>query len=334
MKPGQVMYKSRNITDFFKPFAQPISAKRLREDDNIENSLSASARTRSKSPKTEGSATAGRQSANTSSNLSSSSLSSLNSDPLSQDNYHLDLTAQTGRSKGCKSTGQNDNGPFEGILTSSQRVLKNGEIMIRNSDDESDSEVSLGDLDQLLAPRNPILKSSPPHESDFLSNNVGNKAPHAQERIVTERTRSRGLRRRSRPPESLPVMTKYKFSLDSLVAQAERDDAAEAGALHAKLMAEELDVQRAIRNSKASQTCESKSNIDEGLLASMVENEGDGEVFERLVLAIQRTEALHQEKSWLFFDPTDHGQPYEPREIPHLEDKFKWHKILNGLQMR
>ena len=333
MKLNQVMYKSRNITDFFKPFVQPASSKRLREDDNNLEDVLVLARPRSKSPKTEGLASVTRENSDLCSLHTTSSLSSLNSDVLSQDGHLVGAVTHHESREASETVRQDSNSSRGPFLSSSQRVVRKGEVVIRNSDDESDSDMSLGDLDDLLDRRKPTPRSSST-EYDLPLNDSTIRSQHVHKNPIASRTRNGGLRSKARTPQPLPVIPKYRFSLDSLVAQAEKDDAAEAGAKQARILVEELCEQRVTNKSTDNQTWETKGNLDEGLLASMVDSKGDGEIFDRLLHAIQRTEALHQEKSWSFFDPTEYSQSYEFGELPQFELKHRWQKIMNGLQLR
>lgn len=326
------MHKTRNITDFFKPFAQPPAKKRLREDDKTSpDKIFGRQRTCSKSPRVGDAETATSLPSNLPSSSLTSSLTSLDSDVRSEEEEEDEATnvlRETDRMPVTASFGTSSSqGP---VLTNSQRVMRKGQVMIKNSDDESDSGTSLDDLDELLNLARQTVDSSPPIETDPLPSTSSNQKRLTPVNCVTGRTRSGRDKDPVKPVNILPVMPKYKFSLQSLIAQAEEDDAAEASAMHAKEIVDALDEHRAVREAKHGPARGNNGNASEGLLVSVMEKRGEGESIDRLVQAIQRTEALHQEKSWSFFASAEPISPFKIVDFPLLESLGTWDTILHG----
>lgn len=325
------MYKTRNITDFFKPFAQPPSKKRLREDGRTSlDKVFACERPRSKSPRIIKAETAASIPLTLPSSSLTSSLTSLDSDARSEEEEEGRANNVPRETDGMPvNTSFGLQGP---VLTSSQRVMRKGQVMITNSDDESDSGTSLDDLDELLNLTRHNVPSSPSTEADLPPSTSMKKRRSSEERRVG-RTRSGKCKNIAQLPDALPVMPKYKFSLQSLIAQAEEDEAAETGAIQAKEIVDALDEQRAAREAKHGPVGRNhgKESASEGLLVSLREKKGEVESIDRLVQAIQRTEALHQERSWSFFTSAEPTSPHEIADFPRSDSLGIWHDILNGL---
>ena len=168
-------------------------------------------------------------------------------------------------------------------------MIKNGEVMIKNSDGESDSDSSLEDPEQLLRGYGNRHKPSPLTDSD-----LSRRATPAQ-RV----TRSMNASEKSVLKE-LPALPKYRFSLGTLIAQAEKDGAAEAGVERAIRLAEELDRKRTTLEERMI-VDRLSDGINTDALASIIKKEDPDDV-DKLLQAIQRTEALQFKKSWHFLD--------------------------------
>ena len=277
----QIMYKNRNITDFFKPFAHPRLPKRPRESDEVEH-ISVPISGRSASPNQEATALPA--------NNSSSSLTSLDDDdPIECDSETIPQCAAESAMKNVET-----NGP---LLASSQRIMRNGQVMIQNSEGESDSDDSLADIDVILATRRPASPTSLSTDPGILSRSMGRSA-RSDRRNETGRSTRRLKTERFTPP--LPKTIKYKYSLESLVAQAKKNDAAEAETAQARQLIGTLDDQRAALEVKLSK-CKEDLDVNKGLLATVVENHGGDDNIDRLMHAIERTEALHTQITWSFF---------------------------------
>ena len=297
------MYRNRNITDFFKPFAHPRLAKRPREPDDFEH-ISVPLPRRSASPKLEATTLPA--------NNSSSSLSSFDNDGLIEDGL--------GKGRQCtvEPAGESveTNGP---LLASSQRVTRNGQVIIQNSEGESDSDDSLANIDEILAARRPASHPSPltdPSARSDRRNGIGRLTG----RLKTERLT---------PP--LPMTTKYTFSLELLVAQAKKNDAAEAETAQARRLIGTLDDQRAALEVKLSK-CHDDLDLNKGLLAAVVESHGGDDNIDRLMHAIERTEALHTQMSWSFFHsaPPKHGTI--TKDLQSVEATGCLDSVIQGMQ--
>lgn len=322
----QIMYKNRNITDFFKPFANPRPPKRPREDDNGENST-ASPEPPSHSPRLAAAEQVLPFHSSPPKSSQTSALTSLRSDGSTiRDLEGMDEPPESPIKAALESFGSN--GP---ILASSQRIMRNGEVMIRNSDDESDSDVSLDDIDDLLAARKkPVSHSSPPTEPDLPSVPLPTQTPARPNRRsgIARSTRSAKAGRRLdiSPP-------KHKFSLDALVAQAEAHDAAQAGIEKARQLIGASDERRMALESKLN---ESKGNtdIDTSLLTSIAkehgEKEGKEDFIDKLMQAIERTEALERPETWSFFERTSAHPAPELPEFPLVDRRNPLYRVLNS----
>ena len=281
--------KNGAITNFFKPFAKPLPSKRARDETDAAHPAMIEER-RSKSPRLPENPRRSTRDRTLSDVPSSSTLSSLGSDETIEAPSEIYRPSRKDQTATLPAVSSQSLVSSDHTLPSSQRVTRNGEVMIKNSDGESDSDSSLEDPDELLRSyRNPN-KSSPLTEPDL---------PHRAS-LAQRVTRSMNSSRKAIPKE-LPALPKYKFSLGALIANAKKDDAAEAEVERALHLAKELDRKRATLeevvngNKRAIGT-----NAEE--LASMMKNE-DSDDISRLVQAIQRTEALQFKKSWYFLEP-------------------------------
>ena len=206
------------------------------------------------------------------------------------------------------------------VLTSSQRIVRKGEVMIRNSDDESDS--SLEDLDDLIA-RNPSKNSPPPpacNLSDSFSNSeVGKHAENVKKQRI-------GVSAQAEKPASLhcsalPAIPKpYKFSLELLAKERKQHEAGKESVAHALSLIESYDKRKASRNEK-SRVLDQRDTLEADLMTKLVRSEEDGDNVGRLQTAIRRTEALQYSQSWSFFE--DHPDfPLQHRVVfPAIEDQ-------------
>lgn len=214
------------------------------------------------------------------------------------------------------------------LLTSSQRIVKNGEVMIRNSDDESDS--SLEDLDDIIA-RNPS-KDSPPLPACNLGDSCSNIEAGKHARNVKKQRI--GISAQDEKPASLhcsalPVIPKpHKFSLELLAKEKKQHEADKVSVAHALSLMESYDQRKASRNEK-SRVLDQKDTLEADLMTKLVKSEEDGDNVGRLQIAIRRTEALQYSQSWSFFE--DHlGSPLQHRAgFPAIEDQ-RLRQVLNA----
>ncbi len=304
------VYKSSNITDFFKPFSQPRQAKRPFPEDDIQH-FQPSRKSRSSTPPSFQRPLPIRSCENTPSK------------PLARVD-DLSVTDQLPL--------PSSQGP---ILTSSQRVVKNGEVVVTNSDDEgSDSDASLGDIDELLRARRPPAEqvSSPLTEPDSTVLTPDRQSSPEHEAATTAIRRSaRGINAVKKPTagEELPVTPKYRFDLESLVKQSKKDETSEEGMARARSFLATLEKVEASAATEEGKNANRKGPLDAGLIASVMNKESDENDTKRLMLAIERTEALQQDLSWSFFEDEQQTSGNEPEPFPHATCE-KWNGILNG----
>ena len=205
-------------------------------------------------------------------------------------------------------------------LMSSQRVMKNGEVMIRNSDDESDSASSLEDLDDLLLleGRNPQRESSCP-EPQVPASPLDRNAGDGRRMSTRRRTKSEKVATPLRPAP--PVQSnKYKFDLESLARHRKQEEAsvkdiARANAILGSLKQQETS---ACGNGGPAYT---KGPLDSIFIDVVMKGHGDEDEVSRLKAAIQRTEALHHGTSWSFFDEQAEEPLFEQLDFPTVEDE-------------
>ena len=316
------MNKCRNITDFFKPSASlthPAKRPRLAEEDEDVGDSIVLARPSPKSPKIHMPPSSEQHSLKDS--PTSSALTSIGSDS-SADYPSAASTRTVGVQTAPSTTHTQSSGSHTSqgpVLLSSQRVTRHGQTVIKNSDDDSDSDESLEDLDEILSIRKTARISSPPTEPDLPP--------------VPSPTQSEARTRRGRPSKNvntpLPVVPKYKISLDTLVAHAVNDDAAEADVVEARHRVASLDRQRAALEARVGDG-QIDGSVDKKLLTSMVSHDGDNENIDRLMHAIERTEALQFQKSWSFFDPTRVMDIPQQKDFPIFRQEALWKEVAGS----
>lgn len=327
------MSKRSNITHFFKPSPHPHSNKRHRPDDALEKSQTFR-RSRSNTPGGEDGVrqknenrevyTGHKAQADRISSDHSNGLDPQSQSPRCGPTSRSSIDASVGRRMEDKEP-PGSQGP---VLTSSQRVVKNGEIMIRNSDDESDSS-SLDDIDELLVARRIAMISPEPleHESaiPLLIKQID------EDMGASTRSRTRGVVPATNPDlsSSHPVLPKYKFSLDSLQQRTNHDRTSEAGTAKARLLLDTFEQQSAEASIDPSKPNRTSAKIDSALLVSVMKEKGEQEDIDRLLIAIRRTEAFHQGKSWSFFDDMQSSSPFKQAEAPMPQDGH-WQGVLTG----
>lgn len=335
------MHNNRNITDFFKPFAQPRTKRLLPEDDPettvVLQSRLAPAKIKSKPGEPIETSTLPEDLLRPSSQLS---LDEKSDSPLSS---ALSSAPPSDVSNAHGSDGEPISTPTRAqfhppssqtpVLASSQRVVRNGEVVIRNSDDESDSDTSLDDIDDILTAHKPPAHSSPPTELDNIyipasrRTTGGNSCGKKRKTRATEH-------RDDLFPSTLPVVPKYKFSLETLVAQARKDDAAEATLAQAQSLLN-MPSQYDIRGDGDGDDQGLRSRgfggkLDAGLMATVMKEQGEENDIERLMNAMKRTEALSQAKVWSFFDAASPRTFSESPPIPVAADRARWQNVLKG----
>ncbi len=315
------MQRSSSITDFFKPFAQPRQHKRpLPHDDSRES------RAIRPSPgvklEVEEAKAMGQEKQATVLEESCGNLPAHIRDDT--------LDAQDAQSSGVNELSNkarmspNMNGPdplgSQGpVLTSSQRVVKNGEVMIRNSEDEaSDSDSSLDDIDDILASKKPAGNAFPPTDLEIPILNLENKSGREGSRTRRKTRGTASAEESSRLP-ALPVMPNYIFSLDSLVKQSKNHKESDTQTAKARLLLQSLEQQEYTTSDGGTRISDKGAKVNEDLVASVMKQHDEDEGVGRLMTAIQRTEALYQGRAWSFFDGNEDVQKLEEGEFPQID---------------
>ena len=323
------MVNKEKITDFFKPFAIASNSKRPRQESESDYTIK-NGRSASKSPRLQDAMNSNDELQD---GLSSSMVSSLT--PLSSSD---DVTPEASDPRRADVSSASHNpyistasDPYESFapgLTSSQRVMKNGQMVVTNSDGDSDSDASLDDVEELLMG---TKHSELPYFTEVPFPTLPFEGRTRQDRTKEMRYRAKEETPTRKAHASTPRlnMPKYKFSIDSLIAQVEKEDAAEAGAQQARLAVRALNNQRKARDSKLGSMKKEEATVEEGLLTSMVKDKDSNEGFDRLMQAIKRTEALHHDKTWLFFDSKPQDSQQSPHSVPNMRGSFQ--TILSGI---
>ena len=227
------------------------------------------------------------------------------------------------------------------LLASSQRVVKHGEVMIRNSDDEeSESDSSLGDIDDLLHFRrqpDPV-PSSPP--TDLGSTTPSLPGPSSPEEIGRTRRQTRAIVRTNTTSDRYAPspQPKYKFDLETLVQRSAKHEKTQAMMSKARETLKSMEKRGFLSAPASGGDSQDNREIDAGMVASALKGRCELNDGEKLMIAIQRTEALQQEKSWSFFERREEDALYEGPTFPmkslkHCAALFKgWSTLLKRLQ--
>lgn len=316
------MYKLKSITDYFKPSTQPRQNKRPPPDDDDERTR-VTRRSRSNTPR------------GTDRISQTNAREKVSREDASQEEKiqegHVNGSVLPCQSPRCESTYNisvigarreeiEPLAPQGPVLTSSQRVVRNGEVMIRNSDDESDC--SLDDIDDLLARKSTVI-SSPPNEPESALPPAAKQRDCQTGASTRSRTRGAGPARTGRSPLQLPT---YEFSLESLRQRSEDDKALQADAAKARKLLDSFDIQT---QNYSNNQLKSRTKVDATLLASVMQDKGEEGEMGRLMTAITRTEAFSQGKTWSFFDNLHGSSTAEQAKFPIPQDT-QWQGLLNG----
>ncbi len=214
-----------------------------------------------------------------------------------------------------------ENVPFQGTSSnaSSDRV-------IQNSDDEGeDSDSSLEDLSALLAAKSSELRAKQAMNGNTPSTPVASRHQASSVNFHTS---------------PLPVLSKYKFDLKSLVSRAENHEAVEASSKRVKAMMASKDDDD--EDMEMSDHAAELAKFPHGaLLGSVVAGRDDLEAH-KVTRAIMRTEATVTEKRWYFFDthskPLEQPQrtPFPTKTVPDtwkkelVDPKTRYHTFVSG----
>ncbi|KAL8950775.1 MAG: hypothetical protein Q9222_003207 [Ikaeria aurantiellina] len=201
------------------------------------------------------------------------------------------------------------------FVTSGQRVVKDGEIVVQDSDDDgSDSDTSLEDLSNLFASRKPIISSS-----RFPSDSK----PIQSSRAIKSDKQNASSGPAIDPSSISTSIPSYKFSLDALLQQNRQSEDSKTSVDNARHLLESMEKQNPPPAERASNT------LDRCLLASVMDDQDDTSHAQRLLVAIERTEAFHQDVVWSFFDEEKEASAIEPADCPLVADPY-WRSIIKG----
>lgn len=312
-----------NITDFFKPFARTRSTKRPSPDDDLSH-VEPPRKSRSLTPRHNYGAEPEQSGPIYSSSIesqhgsspcsSASKLPGSNSAPKqskrdgSLDTSNSDHGQQCAKSLDDQLASMDPAGSQGPLLASSQRIVKNGEVMIRNSDDDgSDSDSSLGDVDDLLRSRrqpDPAVSSPLTDLGSSTPSLTDRSSPGAMDKS-RPRTRATAHKQSTSHQSVLSHPPKYKYDLGTLVQRSVTHEAAEANMSRARKFLESIQQRDASKTSVTDQDLSEKREINAGMVTSALKASSESNTVEKLMMAIHRTEALQQEKSWSFFEEED-----------------------------
>lgn len=204
-------------------------------------------------------------------------------------------------------------------LMNSQRIVKNGEVVIKNSDDDSDSDSSLEDLDDLLLLESRKTQREPPCPELQLPSTSRNRNAVDRYRI-SRRHRTKTDTITVSLNSDLSVQAKrYKFDLETLAKHKKQDDASTEVFSRASAMFRSLDQQK-VSATGARGTASTTGPLDTTFIDLVMKEHGDDDELGRLKAAIQRTEALNHDKMWSFFDEQAEEPLPAQAEFPVSED--------------
>lgn len=149
--------------------------------------------------------------------------------------------------------------------------------------------------------------------------------------LKSERPRDRNPGSFSTPATALP---KYTFSLDSLVDRTEKDAASEAGVARARqaiqLSTAQSDLQHGVDRT-SDPLIEPTNEVDRGLLKSVMDQSTEKGGMQKIMQAMNRTEALNRPKTWSFFHQQAPNLTVERRPLPEeCLSSSGWEAMLKG----
>ena len=212
--------------------------------------------------------------------------------------------------------------------------------MVTNSDDEgSDTDTSLGDIDELLRLRRqpPEQISSPLTEPDssISTPSVRSSSGSEPEADITVhvRTRRRNLVNKQSSLRQSSDAPKYKFDLGSLVKRCQKDEACEEGIARARSLLATLERKDTSALAQDGGHLDEKRRVDADLITFAMKQQGDDSDTKRLMLAIERTEALEEDLSWSFFENDNETSDVHSEACTDAKPK-SWHGALGGMTVR
>lgn len=209
--------------------------------------------------------------------------------------------------------------------SSSRRIVKNGIPAVTNSDSASMSSASsdeeLADFDS-FAPRKK-RKLTPPglDTATGFKLSASSRPTRTSSRLEKEKIKQRA--RELWRPLSPPPATSYKHSLLKIAKQSAREAASDEKIAELEAYVEEAEKSRELKENTALEEAESKN-----VAAALAE---DSDEQERMLMAMDRTEALRGEESFYFFrqggeTPMDIDLPVEELDeygLGFLRDETK-----------
>ncbi|MCJ1311260.1 hypothetical protein MMC25_004931 [Agyrium rufum] len=336
---------SRNITDFFKPYARPRESGVPSPATNSKNGETVESLDSSHelpSPPLQHTAPNQKPVHLIRSSSLSPATSSISPSPTSESTPEPPVPAPLSFNDGRRSTsGTQRSDPTSYSFSSSQRIIRNGEHMVTNSDGDTDSGGSLEDLDEILgvtrtkAPIVPEPAEQPTSPIKGQSTVLPILSQSSQDPIDLPPARStRSYQKKARTRSHSPAKPKPrkppKFSLEELLAQAQADEALEAKANQAQSALSDLDREQAEREARQRQILQGKVDIDNNVYSSVRRPNGDenGEGEDRLAEAIAQSEAALTETSWSFFEEAEDVVPFHLPELSSLQTKCGWISTL------
>ena len=332
------MYKNTNILRYFKPFAQPsqLNKRPLPEDKSEETR--AIKRSRSTTPEvcqSKGEYDGEKKHLEQGLHRTSSrvNLGSASRQPPGQWDEELIQNAEpahasrdetlhipiTPVSHGLVSRKSDVLGSQCTSSMSSQRVVKSGEVVIRNSDDEFDSDSSLEDLDNLLQLEDREGQKEPSYPETRLPSSSPNRNAddgHRKSRMCRTKTDTLFA---PQPSALLVHAKRYKFDLEWLGKHKKQEDASIEEFNRANSMLRSLGQQN-VSAIGISGTASKRKRLDATFIDIVMKEHGDDDELSKLKAAIQRTEALNHDKLWSFFDEQARKSPLEQSEFPMRKD--------------
>ena len=217
--------------------------------------------------------------------------------------------------------------------SASKRTIKDGEEVVRPSDSEEDSDSSLEDVATVLGLRSKKQPSPSATKQESAENlPVTNQVPHTygDPRIVGDRVgtlRNGSSSRRQTPANKGHQEPKLLYSLSSLVNMSNR--AAKTEEKLAKLKSQIAGLEGIDENENSS----ARKQVNEGVLATVIEGEEKDERAKRLYQAMRRTDALEYNQVFYFFDTKKKAT--RPQAFPrkHLP-QHSWTAVMNGKRLR
>ncbi|KAI9697395.1 MAG: hypothetical protein M1836_004673 [Candelina mexicana] len=330
------MSSNRKVTDFFKPFAEP-RVKRPLTIDIAEDATALPPSPQSDSSRVEQSTFKRHEQPVT--EVPSEQNPRLEAPKLEKPGSCGSETATDGRLRSSQNGISESAGPLSSQSfsnTSSHRVIRHGEIVVTNSDDE-DSDSSLDDIDSLLTHRKPAPTPTPDAEAieRFATRSQPKRNGTTQSKLWHSR------KSRKSPFTPIQALPKYRFSLDSLVSRAEKDAASEAEVFRARAMmwnpavTSEQDHNDAMDVDSQTAATENDVETDQGLLAAVVTEETEGSGVHSVLHAMKRTEVGNGEKVWYFLGDrsmlgSTHRLPFPHKSLPSKN----WQTVLGDSTSR